>query len=149
MAIIEVSQRLGTTCADPVDLELELDHLQREKGRLRVQAASGDEVRIFLDRGNPLRVGEILRSACGKNIRIIGATETVLTAFCKDWQTFSRACYHLGNRHVKLEVGECWLRITPDHVLEEMLQQLGLTTQIEQAIFVPETGAYSHGHHHH
>jgi urease accessory protein len=65
---------------------------------------------------------------------------------------FARACYHLGNRHVKVQVGERWLRISPDHVLEQMLGQLGLRLEPEEAVFVPESGAYaggSHGHHHH
>ncbi len=60
-----------------------------------------------------------------------------------------RACYHLGNRHVKLQVGERWLRMQPDHVLEEMLELLGLTLTHQETVFVPESGAYSNGGHHH
>jgi len=56
---------------------------------------------------------------------------------------FSRACYHLGNRHVKVEIGERWLRMLPDHVLENMLKLQGLTLQREIAVFQPEAGAYS------
>ena len=109
----------------------------------------GIETRLFLERGKPLQIGELLRSQCGKILKVNGAKELVITAFCEDWSLFSRACYHLGNRHVKLQIGERWLRITPDHVLEEMLQKLGLQTRHETSVFIPESGAYNHGHHHH
>ena len=71
------------------------------------------------------------------------------TASCDDWETFSKACYHLGNRHVKIQVGERWLRMKPDYVLEDMLKLHGLTVTAENAIFAPEEGAYKGGHNHH
>ncbi|MFD1217396.1 urease accessory protein UreE [Microbulbifer celer] len=145
---LEVYQRLGRDAQINTEFRLVLNHLQRDKGRLRARACDGSEVRIFLERGKPLQVGEILRSQCGKNIEVCGAEEPVTTARCADWETFSRACYHLGNRHVKLQVGERWLRIVPDHVLEEMLELLGLQLQHENAVFIPESGAYSAGHAH-
>lgn len=146
---MEVYERLGVVEEAEVNDTLVLDHEQRDKGRLRLTAATGAEVRIFLDRGNPLRVGELLRTLCGKNIRVEGAPEPVAVARCDDWPTFARACYHLGNRHVKVAVGDRELRIKPDHVLEEMLVQLGLSVAHETAVFVPESGAYGRGHHHH
>lgn len=147
--MLEIYERLGVGCCKTIDARIVLSHEQRVKGRLRTQSAQGDEVRIFLERGKPLQVGELLRSQCGKHIIVDGADEAVTTARCEDWQAFSRACYHLGNRHVKMQIGDRWLRITPDHVLEELLQLLGLTLTHEQVVFVPESGAYSHGHHHH
>ncbi len=156
--MLEVYQRLGLHKNAEPTLEIELDHLQRERGRLRVNATNGEEVGLFLERGKTLQVGEKLQSECGKIIVIKGACETVTKAHCHDWQQFARACYHLGNRHVKLQVGERWLRIAPDHVLAEMLQGLGLSVEDEQAVFEPESGAYgqhgghghghSHDHHH-
>ncbi|GAB2509412.1 urease accessory protein UreE [Microbulbifer agarilyticus] len=147
---LDVYQRLGIRTDVAVTEQVVLDHLQRDRGRLRATTLGGHEIRIFLERGKPLLVGEILQSECGKNIQVVGADEPVTTAYAADWQTFSRACYHLGNRHVKLQIasadGECWLRITPDHVLEEMLGLLGLTLKNERAVFVPESGAYSGGH---
>ncbi|WP_299595170.1 urease accessory protein UreE [uncultured Microbulbifer sp.] len=154
---LEIYQRLGTTTGKTAQFTVVLDHLQRDRGRLRAQASDGTEVRIFLERGKPLQVGEILLSECGKFIEVQGAAEPVTTARCEDWFTFSRACYHLGNRHVKLQIAtvengegesERWLRITPDHVLEEMLELLGLNLTRENAVFVPESGAYSGGHSH-
>lgn len=148
--MLEVYERLGNHCHDAVFAELVLNHEQRDKGRLRALTADGQEVRIFLERGKPLQVGEFLRTHCGKTLQISGAVEEIAEARCDDWLTFTKACYHLGNRHVKIQIGERWLRITPDHVLEDMLVQLGLTVVRQQAVFVPESGAYGgHGHHHH
>jgi len=145
--MLEVYERLGTHCHDPVDEVVNLDHAQRDKGRLKLISAAGNEVRVFLERGKPLLVGEFLRTQCGKIVQVQGAVESVAHASCDDWRTFSRACYHLGNRHVKLQVGERWLRIKPDHVLEEMIHLLGLVITHEEAVFLPESGAYSHGIH--
>ena len=162
--MLEIYQRLAPEQADSIHDQLILDHLQREKGRFKAIASSGVEVHVFLDRGNTLLIGDVLRSSCGKNLSVIGAVEPVAVASTDDWGQFSKACYHLGNRHSKLQVGDRWLRITPDHVLEDMLEQLGLVVRHEQAVFVPEPGAYlryssksdtshqqenAHGHHHH
>ena len=133
----------------PAHDRIQLDHLQREKGRLRVRSEAGAEVRVFLERGRTLQVGEVLASDCGRLFEVVAAPETVIRAHTRDWLQFARACYHLGNRHVKLEVGECWLRITPDHVLRDMLEQLGLATHEECAPFVPEAGAYARVRHEH
>lgn len=148
---LEIYERLGVSQQERIDGWIVLNHDQREKGRLLTQTSEGTEVRIFLDRGNPLQVGELLKTRCGKHLQVEGAIEPVATATCDDWVTFSKACYHLGNRHVKVQVGELWLRIRPDHVLEKMLMLQGLTIEHEQAVFNPESGAYSGLaiHHHH
>ncbi len=144
--MIDVYERhVSALCADR---ELVLTHEQRSRGRLRTHDASGEEVRIFLDRGEPLKIGELLRSETGQLLRVGGAVEDVMTARCKDWHVFSKACYHLGNRHVKIQVGERWLRIVPDHVLAQMLVGLGLEVKEERAVFDPEGGAYAQGHDH-
>ena len=152
--MLEIYERLGIHCHEPVNETVTLNHDQRDKGRLRSISLSGTEVRIFLERGKPLLVGEYLKSECGKIVRVDGAVETVAHASCGDWHTFARACYHLGNRHVKIQVGERCLRIKPDHVLEEMVHLLGLVVTHEEVVFSPESGAYNHsqkgeGHHHH
>lgn len=150
-AMLEVFERLGLFCQRPVDSRVILSHEQRDHGRLRVQTSDGDELRIFLERGTPLQVGEYLRTQCGKHIVVEGACEPVVTASCNDWAVFSRACYHLGNRHVKVQLGERWLRILPDHVLVELLHRLGMSLRTETAVFIPESGAYGayggHGSH--
>jgi urease accessory protein len=142
--MLEVYERLGPHCEENIDSRVVLSHDQRDRGRLRTTTSAGDEVRIFLDRGTPLLVGEYLRTQCGKHLLIEGAFEDVVGASCANWNTFSRACFHLGNRHVKVQIAERSLYILPDHVLEEMLIMLGLTLHREQRIFIPEAGAYSH-----
>ncbi|PCJ21826.1 MAG: urease accessory protein UreE [Gammaproteobacteria bacterium] len=157
----KIHQRLSGEQAQLIHDEVILDHLQRERGRFKAIATSGTEVRVFLERGNPLSIGDVLRSHCGKNIAVIGALEAVAIASTENWQQFSKACYHLGNRHTKLQMGERWLRFTPDHVLEELVQKFGLSIRHEKVVFEPEPGAYvrrasfgaqaesQHGHHHH
>lgn len=134
--------------AEQAERILVLTHEQRSRGRIRTADASGEEVRIFLDRGEALQIGEVLRGENGELLRVLGAVEAVLTARCNDWEAFSKACYHLGNRHVKIQIGERWLRIVPDHVLAQMLEGLGLEVQEERAVFDPEGGAYAQGHSH-
>ena len=147
--MLEVFERLGTHCHDTVAATVELTHEQRERGRLKLVSTDGQEVRLFLERGKPLQVGEYLKADNGAVVVVAGAVEAVAHASCDDWHTFARACYHLGNRHTKIEVGERWLRIKPDHVLEDMLHLLGLVVTHETTVFNPESGAYAHGHHHH
>ncbi|GAA0224008.1 urease accessory protein UreE [Marinomonas primoryensis] len=157
--MLDIYERLGTHCHDPVHTTVTLTHEQRDRGRLKLVGDNNEDVRVFLERGKPLLVGEFLKSECGKIVQVNGAVEDVAHASCEDWEAFSKACYHLGNRHTKIQVGERWLRIKPDHVLEDMLQMLGLIISHEEAVFVPESGAYSfggnssggnsHGHSHH
>ena len=152
--MIDIYERLGTHCHDPVYTTVTLTHEQRDRGRLKLVGDNNEDVRVFLERGKPLLVGEFLKSECGKIVQVNGAVEDVAHASCEDWEAFSKACYHLGNRHTKIQIGERWLRIKPDHVLEDMLQMLGLIVSHEDAVFVPESGAYSsggnsHGHSHH
>jgi urease accessory protein len=146
--MIEIYERLPLPAIADADVLLPLTHDQREKARLKTRADSGDEVRVFLERGKVLKINEYLVSRCGKSVKVVGYPEEVTIAFCDDWQTFATACYHLGNRHVRLEVGNRWLQMKPDHVLEEMLVRLGLTVAHKTAVFNPESGAYSGGHNH-
>ena len=79
------------------------------------------------------------------------AQETVSTVYVTDALLLARAAYHLGNRHVLLQITADWLRYQHDHVLDDMIHQMGLDVVCEQAPFEPEAGAYSsggHGHHH-
>lgn len=145
--MLEIYQRLDDHqgSIEP-EIKLLLTFDQRSKARLKTVSTDGHDVGLFLEHGHQLRVGEYLQTSCGKTVRIDGAIETVLLATCDDWVLFARACYHLGNRHVKIQVVDRTLRITPDHVLGDMLVGLGLSVSQEQCIFIPENGAYhSHG----
>lgn len=131
------------------DEELVLPFDLRQKSRLRTRLASGEEVGLFLERGVVLRGGDHLKGNDGRVIKVVAAPETVLKVTCSSPVELMRAAYHLGNRHVPVEVGEGWLRLGADHVLAEMLNGLGAEVKEEQAPFEPEAGAYGGGHKHH
>lgn len=128
---------------------LTLDYDDRKRGRFKSVTDSGEEIGIFLDRGKVLQQGQALETECGKIIIIISKPEVLTIATCDDWLVFSKCCYHLGNRHVPIQVGDRWLRFKPDHVLEEMVHIHGMATEQEELPFDPESGAYKGGHHHH
>ena len=106
----------------------------------------------MLERGSVLRHGELLRAENGLIVEVRAADEEVAVISTADNFLLARACYHLGNRHVPLQIGEGWLRIQRDHELEDMVQSLGLLVKHELASFEPESGAYSgnsgHSHSH-
>lgn len=152
--MIEIFQKAKPNCEHTVDDVVVLDHIQREKARLKITSQKGVEVRIFLERGNILQPNEVLQSSCNKFVSVSLAKESVVTARTDSWADFSRACYHLGNRHTRIQIGERWLRFMQDSVLIELVEHLGLYTEIKDAEFEPESGAYGRGHagkaeHHH
>jgi len=120
----------------------------RQKSRLRATLASGEEVAIVLPRGQVLRGGDWVVASDGRVIEVEAQREKVLHVLCAAPQLLIRAAYHLGNRHVPVQVGEGWLRIAEDHVLAEMLRGLGATVQPTVAPFEPEAGAYGAHHRH-
>lgn len=119
----------------------------RQKSRQRVRLASGREAAIVLPPGVHLHDGDRLRSAEGTVVRVVAAAEPVSTARTDDPLRFARACYHLGNRHVALQIGSGFVRYQPDHVLDDMVRGLGLAVTHEVVAFEPEGGAYA-GHSH-
>jgi len=135
------------------DASVSLTIEQRVRSRLRVMLDDGREAGLFLERGRLLRGGELLSNDEGFVVKVIAAPETVSTVHCDDLTLLAKAAYHLGNRHVPLQVENGWLRYQHDHVLDAMLEQMGLNVQIEQAPFEPEAGAYQQmtgaGHHSH
>ena len=130
------------------DATITLSFEQRQKSRLRTQLDSGEEVGLMLPRGHILRDGEQLGSPEGRVVVVKAADESVSTAHAQDPTLFARACYHLGNRHTPLQIGNNWVRYQQDHVLDELVQSLGLEIVQENAPFEPEAGAYHGGHHH-
>ncbi len=133
------------------DGQLTLPIEQRVRSRLRARLDDGRDVGLFLPRGTLLRGGDQLGSDEGLVIKIIAAAETVSTLHCDDPTLLARAAYHLGNRHIPLQIEEGWLRYQHDHVLDDMLRHMGLELVVEQAPFEPEAGAYqqaAEGHHH-
>ncbi len=111
----------------------------------------GREAGIFLERGDALRDGDCLISDDGLVVQVKAAAELVSTATCADPLLLARACYHLGNRHVALQIEPGRLRYLHDHVLDDLVRGLGLEVTVEDAPFEPEPGAYgghAHGHGH-
>ncbi len=135
----------------PADGQLTLPIEQRVRSRLRARLDDGREVGLFLPRGTLLRGGDQLASNDGLVIDVSAAAETVSTLHSDNPTLLARAAYHLGNRHIPLQVEQGWLRYQHDHVLDNMLRQMGLEPVVEQAPFEPEAGAYqqaAEGHHH-
>ncbi len=150
--MLTLNERLSEAPAENT-ATLTLPFELRQKSRFRAHLDDGREVGVVLSRGKVLNAGDLLGADDGSVIRIEAAAEQVTTALHTDSLLIARACYHLGNRHVPLEIGETWVRYLHDHVLDEMVASLGLTLTFEQAPFQPEPGAYSghthaHGHPH-
>ncbi|WP_038070696.1 urease accessory protein UreE [Hydrogenovibrio kuenenii] len=125
-----------------------LTYAEREKSRLKAKLSSGEEVGLFLPRGTVLKHGDVLASAEGDLVQVVAAAETVSTVTAEDTHLLLRIAYHLGNRHVPLQVESNWLRYRHDHVLDDMVRLLGGTVTVEEQPVQPEGGAYGGGHHH-
>jgi urease accessory protein len=134
---------LETTPDDVVTLPYE----SRQKSRLLINTDSGTKVGLFLPRGQVLRQGFVLTGPDQYRVRVDAAAESLSVVRTDDAMQFARACYHLGNRHVALQILAGELRFLSDHVLERMLEGLGLVVTHEVLPFEPEQGAY-HGHGH-
>jgi urease accessory protein len=150
--MLAVRQRLAASAlastTSPAAEQLVLPFELRQKSRLRARLASGSEVGLFLERGIVLRGGDLLLADDGTVIEVVAALETVSTVTDADATRLARAGYHLGNRHVPVQIGAGWLRYGHDHVLDDMVRGLGLLVIVEQAPFEPEAGAYGPSHAH-
>lgn len=131
----------------PTDV-LSLPYDERKKSRLRARAESGREVAIVLERGSSLRNGDLLAAESGEILLVRAAAESVSDVTSSDAVLLARAAYHLGNRHVPLQIATGALRYQHDHVLDAMVSALGLQVTARTAAFEPEGGAYAGGHSH-
>lgn len=130
-------------------LSLTLSYEQRSRSRLRARLSDNREVAVTLERGNQLLPGDVLESECGERVKIVAALENVSEVSCADTLLLAKASYHLGNRHVALQIESGFLRYMHDHVLDDMIRQLGLEVTTKQATFQPESGAYGNSAHAH
>ena len=144
--MLQINERLPNVSAHGASLTLIFE--LRQKSRLHTHLDSGEEVALLLPRGTVLRHGDCLRADSGLIVLVQAAPEAVSTVSASDPQLLARAAYHLGNRHVRLQVGDGWLRYLHDHVLDAMVVTLGLRVVCETAAFEPEAGAY-HAHDRH
>ncbi len=146
--MLKITEKLSTPATPAASLTMPFE--KRQKSRLRVSLDDNQEVALMLERGSVLRHGDLLRADSGLIIEVRAANEEVAVISTKDSLLLARACYHLGTRHIPLQIGEGWLRFKRDHVLEEMVQSLGLFVKHELFPFEPERGAYSgHSSHSH
>jgi urease accessory protein len=132
---------------------LELDWDVRQKSRFDATDSSGRPLGVFLPRGTVVRGGDVLVADDGSLIVVHAAAQPVLlVTHCSEHGApfdLLRAAYHLGNRHVQLELQPDHLKLEPDHVLAAMLRQMHLIVTPTHAAFEPEGGAYAaagHGH---
>jgi urease accessory protein len=130
-----------------IDLTLPLTAEERTRSRHHFQTEAGLGIYLQLPRGTVLHHSDLLTTEDGKTIvQVIAKPEPVMTATADTLINLLRAAYHLGNRHVPLEVAIDYLRLSPDSVLKAMLQQLGLDVIEAVLPFQPEMGAYGHSH---
>lgn len=144
--MLNISEQLPP--GDQHDDRLILPFERRQKSRLRVRLESGMEAGLFLERGTILRGGDRLRASDGRIVLVVAADEPVMRVTADTPIQLMRAAYHLGNRHVPLQIGDGWLRLEQDHVLQEMLLGLGVQVKNQNTPFEPEAGAYGGGHRH-
>lgn len=146
--MIVLTRRLSDATQITGTVTLTLD--TRIKSRVRVTLDDGRDAGLMLERGQLVRGGELLGDEQGSEvIRVLAAAEQVSTVRCADPLLLMRASYHLGNRHVPLQVEAGFVRYQHDHVLDEMVRGLGLQVTMEQAPFEPEAGAYQSAPHSH
>ena len=140
-----ITQRLRANPDAVVSFTLALSAEERTRSRHRFES-EGRQIFLRLPRGTVLRDGDLLQADDGSLVRIIAKPELVLNVTALSPQLLLRAAYHLGNRHVPVEITTTYLRLSPDPVLQTMLLQLGLEVQETVLPFQPELGAYGHAH---
>lgn len=146
--MLYLTRRVETPAQTTASVTLPVD--MRVKSRIKVTLNDGRQAGLLLPRGLLLRDGDILSNENGDEfIKVIAADEAVSVVRCADPFMLAKACWHLGNRHVPLQIMPGELRYHHDHVLDDMLCQFGLDVDFAHLPFEPEAGAYaskSHAH---
>jgi len=153
---IILTEKITAAPSGKPDLIISLTADDRTRSRQRLELADGQVVFLQLPRGTGLQGGDLLRgnpsgdSTTEIIAQITAKPEPVMTVRAIDPFKLLQAAYHLGNRHVPLEITPHYLRLAFDSVLAHMLQHLGVEVQQELLPFQPEAGAYgsSHDHNH-
>jgi len=128
-----------------IDTTIPLTAEERSRSRYQFTLTDGQIICLHLPRGTILKDGDILTDETQSSlVQIIAKPEPVLTILSHSPLLLLRAAYHLGNRHIPVELTPDYLRLSPDSVLKGMLAQLGLEIKEEITPFYPETGAYGH-----
>lgn len=148
----EIAKQPTRGCA----MEVVLTFDERQKSRYKTTTVCGAELGWFIERGTVLQDGDFLLCKSGEIVRVAAAAEDVSEVQSQNQLLLTRAAYHLGNRHVPLQIGAGFLRYLRDHVLDDMVRGLDLEVLHERHPFQPENGAYHsqqsvlllHSHHH-
>lgn len=144
--MLKLTQRLQANSEALTSFTLALTAEERTRSRYRFSTADR-LLDLCLPRGTVLRHGDLLQAETHSTIvRIVAKPEPVLTVTAQTPLLLLRAAYHLGNRHVPLEIGATYLRLSPDPILRTMLEQLGLDVLEAVLPFQPELGAYERSH---
>jgi urease accessory protein len=150
--VLTLTQRYPANLEMPtmnVAFTLSLTAEERTRSRHYVESIEGQPLYLNFPRGTVLQQGDILAAEHDdRRVRVLACPELVLTVTATTPLDLLRAAYHLGNRHVSLEVAPTYLRLAPDPVLKDMLEHLGLRVIKEEVPFHPESGAYGHHHTH-
>ena len=132
----------------PASLAVTLEHSDRQKSRGLLRLDDGSEAALLLERGSGLRHGDRLLADDGAVVLVQAALEGLSVVTAVDPLDLARAAYHLGNRHVAVQIAGLRLAFLHDHVLDDMLRELGFRVAFAAERFEPESGAYGHGHAH-
>lgn len=147
--MIQFTRKCDAVPMNAATLTLTLE--QRSRSRLRVTLDDGREAGILLPRGTTLHHGDVLLSDDGFAVWVRAADECLSRVECADPLLLARACWHLGNRHVALQIESGRLSYLHDHVLDDLVRGLGLAVTVVHGPFDPEPGAYGsagQGHRH-
>jgi urease accessory protein len=148
--LIEVIQEKDAkqlNCGASIKLPIEL----RIKSRVRVALDDGRAAGLMLPRGGLIRGGDVLKSEDGLLVKVIAAPQIVSTVSSDDPLMLMKAAYHLGNRHIALQIEKKFVRYLHDHILDDMIRGLGIEVLVSEEAFEPEAGAYQQmggGHSH-
>jgi urease accessory protein len=147
MAYLRISTLAGAGSMHQATLTLPFE--LRQKTRFKSKLDDGRAVGLFLERGRTLQQGDLLKAEDDTVIQVRAADETVSQVEADSSLLIARLCFHLGNRHVPLQINETWLRYQCDHVLDQLVESLGGRLTHISAPFEPESGAYQQGMHQH
>jgi urease accessory protein len=137
----------------PASVAVTLEHAERQKSRGLLRLDDGSEAALLLERGSGLRHGDRLLADDGVVIAVEAAREGLSIVTSGDPLDLMRAAYHLGNRHIPVQIEALRLGYLHDHVLDDMVRELGFQVTFAAEPFEPESGAYGargegHGHAH-
>jgi len=129
-----------------VDDVVELDYDARHRRRIVMRTQAGREFLLDLPKATALAHGNGLVLSDGTVVAVRARAERVVDVRAENAEQLARLAWHLGNRHLPSEIRSDSIRIRYDHVIVDMLKGLGAETQVLEAPFHPERGAYAHGH---